>query len=136
WTGHFGRGAYFSNIRYTTRPPASPSPAPPLPRGTIADWDLSQPLDASTLNPAKLPDLTKLQWDRVKPETEGFVLINRYRKSPNSVIPVDQATGEPLVDSIMGDRVVGSKVVFARATIQADRAELKRMLFGYSDGAV
>ncbi len=41
-----------------------------------------------------------------------------------------------MVDSIMGDRVAGSRVVFARATIQSDRAELRRMLFGYSDGVV
>ena len=136
WTGHFGRGAYFSNIRYTSRPPAPPAPVPPLSRGTIRDWDLSQAIDASMLEPGTLPDLAKLQWERVQPEAQGFVLINRYRRTPNSGIPIDQATGAPMVDSVMGGRVSGSNVVFARATIQSDRAGLRRMLLGYSDGAV
>ena len=136
WTGFFGRGAYFSNIRVTARPPAPPTPAPPLPRGTITDWELSPVVDAATLTPGTLPARGTLQWDRVHVEDQGFVLVNRYRRTPNSTIPVDQTTGDPLVDSIMGNRVTGSKVVFARTTIQADRAGPRRMLFGYSDGAV
>ena len=138
WTGFFGRGAWFSNIRYTAQPsPApAPAPAPPLPRGTITDWDLSPVVDAATLTPGRLPDLSALHWDRVHVEEQGFVLVNRYRRTPNATIPIDRTTGEPLVDSIMGNRVAGSKVVFARATIVADRAGLRRLLLGYSDGAV
>jgi hypothetical protein len=136
WTGFFGRGAYFSNIRFTPRAPVSSAPAPPLAQGTIADWDLSQVLDASQLTPGTLPDLGKLQWERVHPEALGFVLVNRYRRTPNAGIPIEAATGAPMVDSIMGDRVAGSKVVFARATIQSDHGGLRRMLFGYSDGVV
>lgn len=136
WTGFFGRGAYFSNIRYTSRPPAPPEPEPPLPPGTIAEWDLSQVLEASQLTPGTLPDLGTLQWDRVHAEAAGFVLVNRFRRTPNSGIPIDPATGAPMVDSVMGGRVTGSKVVFARATIQSDRAGLRRVRFGYSDGAV
>ncbi len=136
WTGFFGRGAYFSNIRYTARPPAAPAAAPLLPRGTITGWDLSQVVDAATLTPGTLPDLSALQWDKVYVEEQGFVLVNRYRRTPNSTIPIDPTTGEPLVDSVMGNRVTGSKVVFARVTIEADRARVRRLLFGYSDGAV
>ncbi|HET7250509.1 MAG TPA: hypothetical protein VFI79_11720 [Gemmatimonadales bacterium] len=136
WTGFFGRGAYFSNIRYTARPPAPPAPAPPLPHGTIAEWDLSPVVDAATLVPGILPRLDTLHWERVQPEAEGFVLVNRYRRTSNTGIPVDSATGEPLVDSILSNRVPGSKVVFARTTIQSDRAERRRLRFGYSDGVV
>jgi hypothetical protein len=136
WTGFYGRGAYFSNIRYTTRPPTLPTPAPPLPRGTITDWDLSQVLEASQLTPGTLPDLETLHWDRVHPEDAGFVLVNRFRRTPNTGIPIDPATGAPMVDSVMGGRVAGSQVVFARATIQSDRAGPRRMWFGYSDGIV
>jgi Tol biopolymer transport system component len=136
WTGFFGRGAYYSNIRYTARAAAPVAPAPPVPAGTITDWDLSPVIDASVLTPGTLPRLDTLRWDRVHVEDQGFVLVNRYRRTPNSTIPIDQSTGEPLVDSIMGNRVTGSKVVFARATIQADRAGPRRMRFGYSDGAV
>ena len=136
WTGFFGRGAWFSNIRYTARPATPPAPAPALPRGTITDWELSQAVDGGVLTPGTLPDLGALQWDRVHVEEQGFVLVNRYRRTPNATIPIDRTTGEPLVDSIMGNHVTGSKVVFARATITADRAGLRRMLFGFSDGAV
>jgi hypothetical protein len=136
WTGFFGRGAYFSNIRYTPRAPVPAAPAPPLPQGTIVDWDLSQVLDASQLTPGALPDLAQLQWDRVHPEAQGFVLVNRFRRTPNAGIPVAAATGAPIIDSIMGDRVAGSKVVLARATIQSDHGGARRMLFGYSDGVV
>ena len=62
--------------------------------------------------------------------------MNRYRRTSNAGIPVDSTTGEPLVDRIMDNRVPGSKVVFARATIQSRTAERRRLLFGYSDGAV
>jgi WD40 repeat protein len=136
WTGFFGRGAYYSNIRYTARAPAQVAPAPPVPAGTVTDWDLSPVIDASALTPGTLPRLDTLRWDRVRVEDQGFVLVNRYRRTPNATIPIDQSTGEPLVDSIMGNHVTGSKVVFARATIQAARAGPRRMLFGYSDGAV
>ncbi|MGE5142148.1 MAG: hypothetical protein ACM3OA_01780, partial [Acidobacteriota bacterium] len=104
--------------------------------GTITDWDLSQVLDASALTPGTLPRLDTLHWDRVHVEDQGFVLVNRYRKTPNSTIPIDPTTGEPLVDSVMGNRVAGAKVVLARAVIQSDRAGLRRMFLGYSDGAV
>lgn len=136
WTGFYGRGAYFSNIRFTPRTTVPSAPAPPFPQGTIVDWDLSQALEASQLTPGRLPDLAKLQWDKVHPEAQGFVLVNRYRRTPNAGIPLEAATGAPMVDSIMGDRVAGSKVVLARATIQSDGAVLRRMLFGYSDGVV
>ena len=136
WTGFFGRGAWFSNIRYSARPATAPAPAPPLPRGTITDWELSQVFDASALTPGILPRLDSLHWERVHVEDQGFVLVNRYRETPNATIPIDRTTGEPLVDSIMGNRVPGSKVVFARATIAPDRARLRRMLLGCSDGAV
>lgn len=136
WTGFFGRGAYFANIRYTARPPAPVVPAPPLPAGTITDWDLSPVFDAPALTPGTLPRLDSLHWDRVHVEDQGFVLVNRYRRTPNSTIPIDRTTGEPLVDSIMGNRVTGAKVVLARTVIQSDRARLGRMVFGASDGAV
>jgi len=39
WTGAFGRGAYFSNIRYTAAPgSAVQTPAASSPAGTVLDW--------------------------------------------------------------------------------------------------
>ena len=53
WTGYFGRGAYYSNIRYAARPPSTPAPDPPLPSGTIANWELSESFDAPAYLPLK-----------------------------------------------------------------------------------
>jgi hypothetical protein len=136
WTGYYGRGAYYSNIRYTPREPSAPRPDAPLPRGTIVNWELSQMFDAASLTPGTLPPFSGLQWERVHVEAPGFVLVNRYRRMPSIGIPTDPSTHEPLVESIMRGQVAGSKVVFARTMIESDRAQLKRMLFGYSDGVV
>jgi hypothetical protein len=135
WTGAFGRGAYFSNIRYTARPPAPAQPSP-APRGTLASWQISDAFDATAFAPATLPNLAGMRWENVVAEPQGFVLISRYRRSPQISFPFDQKTGEPLVDLMMGGQVPGSKVVFARTTIESDRDETKRMLFGYVNGAV
>jgi hypothetical protein len=73
---------YLDNDTTPVLTPVPPAPAPPLPHGTIVDWDLSQVLDASQLIAGALPDLAKLQWDKVHSEAQGFVLVNRYRRPP------------------------------------------------------
>ena len=135
WTGNFGRGAYFSNIRWTSRAPV-PETTLPLPRGTIRDWEISDVLDATSLAPEKLPDLHAVKWQAVHAEGPGIVLLNRYRRAPMAAVPVDPATRAVLADSVMGGRVAGTKIVLARTTIQADRDGLERLRFGYSDGVV
>lgn len=137
WGGNFGRGSYYSNIRYTIDHRAAAAPAPlEMPRGTIAEWELSDVLDATTQTPGHLPDLSTLKWERVRAEQQGFVLINRFRHAPAAALPVAPGTGIVQGDSIMNGRVAGTKVVFARATIDSDRDRMARMRFGYSDGVV
>jgi hypothetical protein len=136
WTGAFGRGAYFSNIHYTTAPGHSgnASPTPP-PAGTILDWELSSAVEAADFTPASLPDLRRFTWQRVKAEPEGFVLINRYREAPVGGVPMD-STGAVLVDSVMTGKIAKSRVVYARTTITAAHDETRRMQYAYSNGAV
>ena len=135
WAGAFGRGAYFSNIRYTPAPgsPAAPAPAPPP--GTIRDWELSAAIDAADFTPATLPDLARLAWQPVGAEPEGFVLINRYREAPAGGVPTD-STGAVLTDSVMTGKVAGSRIVYARTSITAARDEIRRMQYAYSNGVV
>lgn len=138
WTGPFGNGAYFSNFRYS-RGPASPATRRPttLAAGTIVEWRISEAIDAADLDPSVLPDLDALTWDRVRAEPWndyggdplGLVLLNRYRRGPNINPPADRKVA-------MAGRVAGSKVVFARANIDADADGIRRMHFGYSDGIV
>ena len=137
WTGAYGRGAYFSNIRITPSAPTvttagAPRPAP----GVIANWELSNPIDPADFTLSSLPALEKLRWQRVSVEAEGFVLVNRYREQPNAGLPIDPKADTVLTDSVMTGKVAGSGIVYARATIDAPRDELRRLHYCYSDGVV
>lgn len=145
WTGPFGRGGYFSNLRYTVDPsPHAPPPHRELAAGTLADWDLSEEMDGATMHPGVLPTLSTIDWEHVHAEPGkayhdkalGLVLINRYRRGANVGPPADSATGMELEDSIMGGHVTGTKVVLARAVIDSDRDRIRRLHFGYANGVV
>jgi len=129
WAGAFGSGVYLANIRYTVD--ATPHPIPPqrLPARTITDWQLSEAIDASAQTPGTLPAFSTLHWDSVQAESPGIVLINRYRKAPTIGAPAS-------VDSILGGRVAGSKVVYARTTVMSDRDQFRKLDIGFSDGLV
>jgi hypothetical protein len=136
WAGAFGRGAYFSNIRYAAAPRSlAESPAQAPPAGTIPGWEISSPIEAADFTPAALPDLGRLTWQPVDVEPEGFVLINRYREAPVGGVPRD-GTGAVLVDSVMTGKIAGSRIVYARATITAAHDETRRMQYAYSNGVV
>ena len=129
WAGAFGTGVYLSNIRYTVDATLHPIPIIPLPAGTLTEWRLSEAIDASAQTPGTLPDLATLHWDSVRAEVPGLVLINRYRRAPTIGAPDN-------VDSILAGRVAGSKVVYARTTVTADRDEFRKLAVGFSDGLV
>ncbi|HKV73506.1 MAG TPA: hypothetical protein VJN95_03240 [Gemmatimonadales bacterium] len=136
WAGAFGKGAYFSNVRYT---PAAEDGAPPppstAPAGTITRWSLSNAIEAAEFHPAVLPDLGKFQWQTVQTEPEGWLLINRYREAPVGGVPYD-STGAVLVDSVMSGKVARSRIVYARATITSDKPVLRRLRYSYNNGVV
>lgn len=130
WTGAYGRGAYYSNITFT--PSTMPVTTAGVPRpepGVITDWELSNVVEPATFAPGALPDLATLTWQRVSAEAGGFVLVNRYREQPNGSLPRDP-------DSVMTGKIAGSRIVYARATIESPRAELRRLRYRYTDGLV
>ena len=136
WAGAFGRGAYFSNIHYTAAPESSAqAPATPPPSGTILGWEISSAIEAADFTPAALPDLSRLTWQRVEAEPEGFVLINRYREAPVGGVPRD-STGAVLIDSVMTGKMAGSRIVYARTTVTAAHDETRRLQYAYSNGVV
>ncbi len=136
WAGAFGRGAYFSNIRYAAAPRSSgETPAPVPPPGTILGWEISSPIEAAGFTPATLPDLGKVTWQHVQAEPEGFVLINRYREAPVGGVPRD-SMGAVLIDSVMTGKIAGSRIVYARTTITAARDGTRRMQYAYANGVV
>jgi hypothetical protein len=129
WAGLGGPGGYFSNVTYTPDNTEYKAVPLPLPSGTIETWQLSNAIDATTLTPGTLPNMSQFHWDTVHAEWPGLVLVNRYRRAPGGGAPSN-------VDSVMHGRVAGSMVVFARTEITsgADRAQL--MHFGFSDNVV
>ncbi|MFI5209382.1 MAG: hypothetical protein ACHQ2E_02955 [Gemmatimonadales bacterium] len=136
WAGAFGRGAYFSNLRYTARtgsPDGTPAQAPPA--GTIPGWAISATIEAADFTPSALPDLGRFAWQPVQSEPQGFVLVNRDREAPVCGVPRD-STGAVLVDSVMTGRIAGSRIIYARTTISAPRDETRRMQYAYSNGLV
>jgi hypothetical protein len=136
WAGAFGRGAYFSNIRFVAAPgSAAGPPVPPPPAGTLLDWELSDPIEAADFTPSTLPDLGRLRWQAVAPEPEGFVLINRYREAPVGGVPRD-SSGDVLVDSVMSGAFAGARVVYARTTLTSRGDEIRRMRYTYSNGVL
>lgn len=135
WAGAFGRGAWFSNIRYRVAPGAAPGEAPAPPPGTLTGWQLSNVIEVQDFTPATLPNPGRFTWQSVAVEPQGWVLINRYREAPVGGTPRD-STGAALADSVMTGRMAGERIVYARTTITAERDEVRRLQYGYCNGAV
>lgn len=124
-------GAHFSNFTYRAAAPGGRverRPAP-TPAGILPKWELSEAFDVAERDPEALPapaELKALKWQAVGVEPPGMVVIDRYRRSPSIV----RAFAEPA--ERVGKRE-GRRVVYARAVINSDREQVKRMSLGYSD---
>ena len=122
---------YFSNFIVRTTPDVPWQPHPPaMPPGTLTRWSLSPSYDALARNleqPLSQGESDSIQWQQVEAEAPGFVVINRYRDSPHPRVTFQGDWSKRL------DPQPGTKVVYARTTIQSDRAGVKRLLLGYSD---
>lgn len=131
WAG--ANGGHFSNFTYKIETPGERGEykPPPLAAGIISKWQLSDAFDVEKQNPESLPSITEMKamkWQAVQVETPGMLVIDRYRKSAGIVqffaTPADRT----------GKRE-GRKVIFARAVIYSDSAQIKKMSLGYSDEA-
>lgn len=114
-------GVLFSNFRYTPRSPVATSLATSAPSrrpGVIRDWTLSPAVSierspTDSLPSASLPAVARTDrrgWLPVVAEPDGLLNIAKYRA--------------------MAGRL---SLVVARTVIHADRNELRRLVFGYSD---
>jgi len=125
-----GGGAYFSNLSYTPSPDRAPlADLPPFEEaGVVSDWELSPAFDAADVDAGTYPASIS-QWEKVRAEDPGFVLVNRYRTSP-AMFPM------PSRQEMQKGRVKGAKLVFARAHIASTAAADKILNIGYSDDIV
>jgi hypothetical protein len=129
WAG--ANGGHFSNFTYKIEPSGDrPERKPrPVAAGILAKWELSEVFDVEKRDPEMMPsaaEMKAMKWQAVEVESPGMLVIDRYRKSANTVrffaTPAER----------IGKRE-GRKVVFAKAAIYSERAQVRKMSFGYSD---
>jgi hypothetical protein len=122
---------YFSNLEVRTTPDAPwEHNLPPMPPGTLTKWSLSPSYDALSCDlerPLSPSEIAAMPWQDVEAESPGFVVINRYRESPQVQRTFEQDFSKRL------EPQPGMKVVYARTTIDSDREQVKELNIGYSD---
>jgi hypothetical protein len=122
---------YFSQFEVRSTPDAPwQRRLPPMPAGTIVKWELSPAYDALERNLERAPtkaELDAMRWEQVEAEPPGIVAINRYRASPHPRVSFANDFSKRL------DPQPGTKVVYARSVIDADRNEVRKLALGYSD---
>ena len=123
----------FTNVvvRHTAPAPFRRS-LPAMPPGTIVRWALSPSFDALARDlerPLAASEVASIRWEDVEAEAPGFVVINRHRDSPHPRVTFQTDFSKRL------DPQPGTRVVYARTTIVAERDETRKLSLGYSDDA-
>ncbi len=122
---------YFSNFEVRTTPDAPwERHLPPMPAGTLTKWDISPSYDALARNlerPLTASESAGIEWQHVEAEPPGFVVLYRYREAPHLRVTFQGDFLKRL------DPQPGTKVLYARTTIESDRDQVKRLDLGYSD---
>jgi hypothetical protein len=122
---------YFSQFEVRRTPDAPwQRRLPPMPEGTLVKWSLSPAFDALSRDVERAPTPTEaeaMQWQDVEAEAPGIVAINRYRESPHPRVSFANDFSKRL------EPQPGTKVVYARTFIDAERSEVRKLALGYSD---
>ena len=122
---------YFSNFEVRETPPAPwERHLPPMPPGTLTKWSISPAYDALARNLERAPSAAEsgaMKWQDVEAEPPGFVVLYRYREAPHLRVTFASDFSKRL------EPQPGTKVLYARTTIQSDRDQVKRLSIGYSD---
>ena len=122
---------YFSNFEVRTTPDVPwQRHFPPLPPGTLTKWSISPVYDALARNlehPLTSAESAAIQWKEVEAEPPGFVVLYRYFDAPHPRVTFQSDFSTRLQSQ------PGTKVVYARAVIDADREQVKKLCLGYSD---
>jgi hypothetical protein len=93
-------------------------------------WSLSPAYDALSRNlerPLEPKESATIAWEDVEAEPPGIVALNRHRESPHLRVSFANDFSKRL------EAQPGMKVVYARAKIDVDRDQVKKLAIGYSD---
>jgi hypothetical protein len=123
--------AYFSNFEVRATPDAPwERHLPPMPPGTLTRWSISpsyDALDRRLEQPLSEDESAAIAWQAVEAEPPGFVVLYRYRDAPHLQVSFANDFSKRL------EPQPGTRVLYARTTIKADRDEVRRLDVGYSD---
>lgn len=103
---------------------------PPMPAGTLARWSISPSYDALARNvekPLTKAESESIQWQNVEAEPPGLVVLYRYREAPHLRVTFANDFSKRL------EPQPGTKLLYARTTIESDRDQVKKLYIGYSD---
>ena len=121
----------FANVEVHPTPDAPwQRQLPEMPRGTLVRWSLSPVYDALARDPERplsSADQKAMRWDVVEAEPPGIVAIYRYRMAPHPRVTFQSDWSTRL------EPQPGTKVIYARTTITADKDEVRKLALGYSD---
>ncbi len=128
---------YISNFQVRTTPDAPwERHLPLMPPNILTKWALSPAYEVyessgaparNLERPLSPSEIAATKWQDVEAEPPGFVVINRYRESPQFQRSYDNDFSKRL------EPQPGMRVVYARTTIESDRDQVKRLNIGYSD---
>ncbi len=122
---------YFANFEVHTTPDVPwERHLPAMPTGTLTRWDISPALDAISRNAEKpLPatEAAAMEWQAVEAEPPGMVVLYRYVDAPHPRVTFQNDFSRRL------EPQPGSKLIYARTSIDSDRAQVKKLELGYSD---
>jgi hypothetical protein len=122
---------YFSNFEIRTTPDAPwERHLPATPPGTLTKWSLSPSYDALARNlerPLSPSEIHAIRWQEVEAEPPGFVVLYRYRDAPHPRVSFQSDFSKRL------EPQPGMRVVYARANIDSERDQVRKLYIGYSD---
>ena len=122
---------YFSNFEVRTTPDAPwERHLPPMPPDTLTKWSISPSYDGLARNlerPLSPAESDAMHWQDVEAEPPGFVVLYRYREAPHPKVTFQGDFSKRL------EPQPGTKVLYARTTIDSDRDQVKKLEIGYSD---
>jgi hypothetical protein len=101
-----------------------------MPPATLTKWSISPSYDAlarSLERPLSAAERGSIQWQDVEAEPPGLVVLYRYREAPHPMVTFQRDFSTRLQPQ------PGTRVLYARTTIDSDGDQVKKLLIGYSD---
>ncbi len=122
---------YFSNFQVRTTPDVAwERHLPPMPPGALTKWAISPAYDALARDlerPLAPAESAGIAWQEVEAEPPGMVTLYRYREAPHPRVTFQRDFSTRLQPQ------PGTKVVYAKTTIESDRDQVRKLYLGYSD---